>query len=496
VRSARTTAGCVLAATLLCPVADVQAEGAYGVGFEELRLRDGSRSFSTLGETGRRSRPVTVALWYPASRDAAGPRIRVHDLLRFEAQGPRVEPPEAARVAAREARLKGALDYLYPGRDHGADLPRILALETRAVRGATPAPGRFPLVVLGPDPVGGTLLADLLTSHGYAVAVPVLLGYDREDLGLDLRTVETMARDHEFLVGALRERSFVDPGRTGAIQFSLGMASALIVQMRNRPFDVLVSLDGWDGMVRGSSPFADRRTVRAPYLRLVPGNDRFGADRTEALFETIRYAERTRLTFPRLGHSDLISLGVLAHPESEETQRGYAAATRVVLAFLDAHLKGHEGARSLLAGLETTADAIQGVFTVERRPALPAPPTEAEIEAKLRAGRLDEATRLIRGAREHDPDIALVRESSVNALGYERLRAGRVDEAIALLRLNAEMFPRSANAQDSLGEALAAAGRAAEAVACYRRALELDPKRVGAREALARLEGGSKPAGR
>jgi hypothetical protein len=366
----------LLAAVVLCVVADLRADGAHGVGFEELRLRDVSRSFAPLGGTGRHGRPVTVALWYPASREAAGPRLRLRDLLRFEAQGPRAELPDAARVAAREARLKGALDYLYPGRDHGADLPRILETETLAVRGATPAPGRFPLVVVGPDPVGGALLADLLASHGYAVAIPVLLGDDREDLGLDLRTVETMGRDHEFLVGALRERSFVHPARTAAVQFSLGMASALLVQMRNGPFDALVSLDGWDGMVRGlpfvdSLPFADRRRVRVPYLRLVPKNDRFAAERTEALFESIHDAERTRLIFPRLGHSDLISLGVLAHPESEDTRRGYAAATRVVLAFLDAHLKGDEGARRVLAGLETTADATEGVFTVERLPALP-----------------------------------------------------------------------------------------------------------------------------
>lgn len=54
-------------------------------------------------------------------------------------------------------------------------------------------------------------------------------------------------------------------------------------------------------------------------------------------------------------------------------------------------------------------------------------------------------------------------EAVVNALGYHALQRDRGDEALRIFRLNAAAHPHSANAHDSLGEALAARGLAAEA---------------------------------
>ncbi len=53
--------------------------------------------------------------------------------------------------------------------------------------------------------------------------------------------------------------------------------------------------------------------------------------------------------------------------------------------------------------------------------------------------------------------------------------------------MNVEAFPKSANAQDSLGEALEIAGDKAAAREAYERALKLDPQFPHARDALAKL---------
>lgn len=72
-------------------------------------------------------------------------------------------------------------------------------------------------------------------------------------------------------------------------------------------------------------------------------------------------------------------------------------------------------------------------------------------------------------------------ESELNGLGYRLLRQEQVERAVLVFRLNAEAHPRSANAHDSLGEALAAAGRRDAAAAAYERAIALDPNgRIGA----------------
>ena len=66
-------------------------------------------------------------------------------------------------------------------------------------------------------------------------------------------------------------------------------------------------------------------------------------------------------------------------------------------------------------------------------------------------------------ARYHDlkktaADAYDFAEERLNVLGYQLLADSKVDAAVAILRLNAEAYPESANAHDSLGEALMAAG--------------------------------------
>lgn len=78
-------------------------------------------------------------------------------------------------------------------------------------------------------------------------------------------------------------------------------------------------------------------------------------------------------------------------------------------------------------------------------------------------------------------------EVEVNSFGYELLAAGRLDPAIAVFELNAADHPRSANAQDSLGEAYLAAGDRKRAIRSYEKALELDPRMFSAADSLAKL---------
>jgi predicted negative regulator of RcsB-dependent stress response len=69
-------------------------------------------------------------------------------------------------------------------------------------------------------------------------------------------------------------------------------------------------------------------------------------------------------------------------------------------------------------------------------------------------------------------------EGELNQAAYQLLGDHKTDEAIKLLQLNAEHHPASANAQDSLGEALAQKGDKAGAIAAYTKAATLakDPK--------------------
>lgn len=135
------------------------------------------------------------------------------------------------------------------------------------------------------------------------------------------------------------------------------------------------------------------------------------------------------------------------------------------------------------------ANAIEGILT--HRPYTLPPMSIARevgrvvVDKGLAAG--VDRYRTLRRTRAADFDFG--DEGELNALGYEFLRRGMTHQAVGVLRLNAETFPTSWNAFDSLGEAYAASGDTADAVRSYRRSVQLNPRNANGAQALARLGG-------
>jgi len=80
-------------------------------------------------------------------------------------------------------------------------------------------------------------------------------------------------------------------------------------------------------------------------------------------------------------------------------------------------------------------------------------------------------------------------ENTLNELGYELLEEAPPD-AIAVFQLNAEQFPESANAWDSLAEGTMRSGDRERAIEYYEKSLELDPDNENAKEKLKELRRG------
>lgn len=92
------------------------------------------------------------------------------------------------------------------------------------------------------------------------------------------------------------------------------------------------------------------------------------------------------------------------------------------------------------------------------------------------------AYQALRDAKDRDAS-----ESSLNYEGYYLVGLGNVGGGIALLAMNTQLYPASANAWDSLGEAYMTKGDKDLARAAYRKALAIDPKFASAKEALEKL---------
>ncbi len=81
-----------------------------------------------------------------------------------------------------------------------------------------------------------------------------------------------------------------------------------------------------------------------------------------------------------------------------------------------------------------------------------------------------------------------INEWEVNSLGYSFLQADKTKEAISIFKYNVKMNPDSANAYDSLGEALAASGQKQAAIEHYKKSLELNPANENAKKMITELE--------
>lgn len=105
----------------------------------------------------------------------------------------------------------------------------------------------------------------------------------------------------------------------------------------------------------------------------------------------------------------------------------------------------------------------------------------------LSSGGVDEAERVHRAYRENPNGAAENTERMMNGFGYALLAKGRVEHAVAMFRMNAEDYPHSANAFDSLGDGLLASGDTTGAIEAWRDALRVDSTFTTSAENLRRL---------
>ena len=111
------------------------------------------------------------------------------------------------------------------------------------------------------------------------------------------------------------------------------------------------------------------------------------------------------------------------------------------------------------------------------------------IQTKDVASAINEYRALKSGPTAAEYDFA---ETELNQLGYQLLQTKKVSDALEIFKLNVEMYPQSANAYDSLGEAYMNKGDRELAIANYKKSLELNPKNSNATVKLSQLTGETK----
>jgi tetratricopeptide (TPR) repeat protein len=461
------------------PSAALLSYGTAHVGFRILELRDRSREF--FGGDSYAARPLQVVVWYPAR--GGGAAMRFAEYVAAQAGETDFAPSTARRDAAladfrRAAIANGAAD---------ADVGKLLASPVRGRRDARPADGRHPLVLyahnLTPEKA---VLGEYLASHGFVVASTPQLGSYERDLDVGTTLVETEIRDLEAALAALAVDPMVDARKIGIIGMSFGALTALGFQMRHPSVAAVVSLDGGIGtaldplMLRQSAFHAPDR-ARVPLLHLY-ASDSPGAD--FAYLRGLRYAERSFVGVHGMQHGDFAGYGMLAATvprirgnANPQVALASSWAFRYALHFLRSALRGTGESRRFLERGPRENGIPDGLVTVERVRAAPAPPTTEQLRAMIRRDGLAPVLALYDTLRASDP-LPFGAET-FRLIGTWLMDENRPTDATTLLSRYVRDAPTSARAHYYLAVASARAGRPAGAREHYERALtlvETDPE--------------------
>jgi Flp pilus assembly protein TadD len=105
----------------------------------------------------------------------------------------------------------------------------------------------------------------------------------------------------------------------------------------------------------------------------------------------------------------------------------------------------------------------------------------------LLAGNVEAAVKAYHDLRIKNPKDPAVDENRLNSLGYRFMGEKKYQEAIAVFKLNVELYPKSWNVYDSLGEAYMMNGDKEPAIANYEKSLALNPNNTNGAQRLKKL---------
>jgi dienelactone hydrolase len=422
-----------LLAVVLGLCADLNAEprlwghlhsGRHAVGFRTLRIKTASSE---------------LHVWYPASLNQ-GAEVTLGDYLRLSQDLKGAEPGFGRDSAA----LRKTLRVAVMGRDGVLDdklCDEILATPSAAVRNATPASGKFPLVFWThryATTAAQSVLNEYLASHGFVVA------YAPESsappMPYELKSAADKAREFSRLqlrlqsaLSFARQMPNVQPDKVAVIAWSYAGESAFGLQQSEPSVRLVVGLstnvlDQWvyreDQLVglKGSQ-------LTVPYV-LVDGEKN---NRPEVMAKAsartffIRIRDMSHGSFNVLEGMLPSVMGIRTVPgwskAGPQQQLGYEVAAQYVLRSCEHYLNAIPTLDTPYVLWGPDGDVPPDFVAVEEGGSAPAPPRQPQFSTIefLSLDQLKVTADLYSAGDKHAPTIVLVHQSGASRGEYRQI---------------------------------------------------------------------------
>ncbi|PPK86126.1 hypothetical protein CLV84_3045 [Neolewinella xylanilytica] len=406
------------------------------------------------------------------------------------------------------------LDWFYYPRNGVTE--RNATYPTRAFSRATPALGRFPVVLYAPSYQASStenfMLGEYLASHGYLVlAAPSrgarnlrLTGGTSEDAG-------AQQRDLAYLFGMAAGLPQADPEHVYTIGFSFGGLSNVPFTMVNRFVDGVISLDGtikYNPSVAAAVPGFDLARFRVPFVHfrqkpipdtiLVADGIDPGLAQRFTFLDSLRDVPAYEFEAPDLTHGQFASYGLLFAPRDERQDRpverihlGYAGLCEAVLTTLQ--YMATYARQQRWDDTVYVAKILETGHRLMNRSTVTSPAAKqgmADFFDHVRQRGYDQIDSVYSDFRRAHRAFA-VPEGVLNTVG---LQLGLSDDeakqqaGTAVLDFAVERYPESANLHDSLATVYLHRGLRDRAIYHFERSLMLFPGNENAQRQLRKLE--------
>ncbi|MBN2227422.1 MAG: hypothetical protein JW763_08655 [candidate division Zixibacteria bacterium] len=463
--------------------------GEHAVGFKTIERYDYSRTFRCKHDIhgnprdGERARPIQICIWYPAIADQDALPM-VYSEYAFPTPENNDFFPLLSRM--QETEIFGVLypllqnSYIY--------VNDILSLQFAAVRDASPATGRFPLIVYHSDIdasyCDNAILCEYLASHGFVVATTHSIGTALPYTEHTQRDLETIMRDREFAMAHLRDLPYVDPDHVGLLGNASGSLSSVLTRMRNTDIDAVAILSGWEYnddyvTLAEENNYYDPACMRIPLLSIVPGE--LAPSDSDAV-HAFHYAARYLGVIPggttrdvSIHNTFLSTLPDTANPDRPVGNPRYEATCKSALQFFTASLYDDPAALKSLQDRCNMPPDSEALLTMQCLYAVDAPPTEAEFVNAVNEEGGAVGREMYRKYCRDDTAEVFFRREIINAIGYQFLRDGNTVNASEMFHLSTEAFPTAAGSWLGLAYTHMNDEVYDSALVCLRKSLELIP---------------------
>lgn len=471
------------------------AAGPHAVGLRIVQQYDYSRvleaqvdAFGKVVST-ESARPIQTLVWYPAKRSNAAP-MQVADYRQASLSDVDFTMASAEAAKQRAAWMAGPQKAQY-------------AATTLAVRDATPADGRYPVVIYASSfasPAHENLdLCEYLASQGYVVISSRSLGARAAMMTDDIDGIEAQAADIAFLANYAQTLPQADTNKIAAAGFSWGGMANVFAAARSSRIKALVSLDGsirFHPKIWSAATYVRPARTAVPMLYLgarsptpeaMERDDKLGT----SYLNSMKYSDVYVTTMQAMTHSDFSSWSLrfsrdeaFGDYQRADVYQAYRSGALYVHQFLDAYLKGDAKALAFMKVSPARHGIAPQVMSMESAPAKFVLVGDADfLRAFGKAGSKD-AQKIYTDMTASSPDFKLS-PINLNNWGYQQLRGKNPRGAVELFKLATHIEPKYGNAFDSEGEAYEALGDTALAIAAYEKAVAVDK---GQTNAIARIQ--------